>query len=73
MQNVESSAHLSIPLRLALGQAPEVPDLSISGHIDIPAGDLQVLPLLVKPEDSTVPLFDTTALHTLAAVDMALS
>jgi aspartate racemase len=31
------------------------------------------LPLLVKPEDSTVPLFDTTALHTLAAVDMALS
>ncbi len=31
------------------------------------------LPLLVKPEDSTVPLFDTTPLHTLAAVDMALS
>jgi aspartate racemase len=30
------------------------------------------LPLLVKPEDSTVPLFDTTALHTMAAVDLAL-
>ena len=31
------------------------------------------LPLLVKPEDSAVPIFDTTALHTMAAVDMALS
>jgi len=31
------------------------------------------LPLLVMPEDSTVPLFDTTALHAMAAVDMALS
>jgi aspartate racemase len=31
------------------------------------------LPLLVKAEDSQVPLFDTTELHALAAVDMALS
>ena len=31
------------------------------------------LPLLVKPEYSSVPLFDTTALHTAAAVDMALT
>ncbi len=30
------------------------------------------LPLLVKPEDSAVPLFDTTTLHANAAVDMAL-
>ena len=30
------------------------------------------LPLLVKPEDSAVPLFDTTALHAMAAVDFAL-
>jgi aspartate racemase len=29
--------------------------------------------LLVKPEDSAVPLFDTTALHADAAVDWALS
>ena len=28
--------------------------------------------LLVKPEDSTVPLFDTTLLHAQAAVDQAL-
>jgi len=31
------------------------------------------LPMLVKPEDSAVPLFDTTEIHALAAVDLALS
>lgn len=30
------------------------------------------LPLLVKGEDCAVPLFDTTALHAMAAVDLAL-
>ena len=30
------------------------------------------LPLLIKPEDSAIPLFDTTELHALAAVDLAL-
>ena len=29
--------------------------------------------LLVRPEDSQVPIFDTTALHAAAAVDMALA
>jgi aspartate racemase len=31
------------------------------------------LPMLVKREDSVVPLFDTTEIHALAAVDFALS
>ena len=31
------------------------------------------LPMLVKGEDSAVPLFDTTEIHALAAVDLALS
>ena len=31
------------------------------------------IPLLVTPEDSSVPTFDTTALHATAAVDMALA
>lgn len=31
------------------------------------------IPLLVKPEDSSTPLFDTTTLHALAAVDFALA
>lgn len=30
------------------------------------------IPLLVKTQDSAVPLFDTTEIHALAAVDMAL-
>ena len=29
--------------------------------------------LLVQPEDSAVPLFDTTALHAEAAVDLAIA
>jgi aspartate racemase len=31
------------------------------------------IPLLTKPEDATVPLFDTTTLHAMAAVDLALA
>ncbi len=31
------------------------------------------IPLLIKPEDSPVPVFDTTKLHAAAAVDFALS
>jgi aspartate racemase len=31
------------------------------------------IPLLVRPEDSTVPLYDTTALHARAAVERALT
>jgi aspartate racemase len=30
------------------------------------------IPILVKPEDANVPLFDTTTLHALAAVELAL-
>lgn len=30
------------------------------------------IPILIRPEDAAVPLFDTTALHALAAVDFAL-
>ncbi len=29
--------------------------------------------LLIKPEDSTLPVFDTTALHAQAAVDWAIA
>ena len=31
------------------------------------------IPLLIKPEHASLPLFDTTALHAAAAVDWALS
>jgi aspartate racemase len=31
------------------------------------------IPLLIKQRDTAIPVFDTTALHTRAAVDFALS
>ena len=31
------------------------------------------IPILVKAEDASVPLFDTTTLHAMAAVDLALA
>jgi aspartate racemase len=31
------------------------------------------IPLLIKAADSPLPVFDTTALHAVAAVDFALS
>jgi aspartate racemase len=31
------------------------------------------IPLLIKPEDTTIPLFDTTRIHARAAVDFALN
>lgn len=61
MQNVESTARLSVPLRLALGVKPVVPDEPVTGRIDIPAGDLQVLPLLVPQLQSARGKFDLTA------------
>jgi aspartate racemase len=30
-------------------------------------------PILLKPDDATVPLYDTTTLHAMATVDMALA
>src|SRR5262249_40195524 len=47
MQNVESSASVRFPLELALGEPVRVPDEPLTGQVNIPAGDLQVLPLIV--------------------------
>ena len=30
-------------------------------------------PLIIRPEDSPIPTFDTTALHALAAVEFSLA
>jgi hypothetical protein len=47
MQDVESSASVRLPLQLALGTPASVPDLPIQGQVDIPSGDLRILPLIV--------------------------
>lgn len=46
--------------------------LAAAGAQAIILGCTEIM-LLVREEDSSVPLFDTTALHALAAVDMALA
>ena len=46
-QNVQSTGSVRLPLELALGVPPSVPEKPIQGQVDIPAGDLQVLPLVV--------------------------
>jgi hypothetical protein len=61
IQNVESTAQLSLPLDLALGRPPAVPNEPIRGRVDIPQGDLQVLPLLVPQLQSARGRFELAA------------
>jgi autotransporter translocation and assembly factor TamB len=47
MRGVESRATLSVPIRLAFGEQPVELDQPLRGRVDIPAGDLKVLPMMV--------------------------
>jgi hypothetical protein len=46
-QNVQSTASIRLPVELALGAPARIPEKPIQGQVDIPAGDLAVLPLVV--------------------------
>ncbi|HHF43643.1 MAG TPA: aspartate racemase, partial [Candidatus Aminicenantes bacterium] len=46
-------------------------DLKSAGAQGIILGCTEI-PLLIKPEHSSLPLFDTTAIHARSAVDWAL-
>lgn len=48
MLGVESRAQLSVPMVWALGHEPSFPDEPLRGRVDVPAGDLKVLPLIVQ-------------------------
>ena len=61
MLNVESKARLAFPLHLALGDRPELGTSPIRGRVDIPSGDLQVLPLLVPQLQSANGRFELAA------------
>lgn len=61
MQNVESTARLSVPLTLALGRPVTVPDEAIRGRVDVPSGDLQLLPLIVPQIQSARGRFELAA------------
>lgn len=49
-----------------------IADLEARGAQGVVLGCTE-LPLIVRPEDSCLPTFDTTALHAMAAVDFALA
>lgn len=61
MLNVESTGRLSFPLHLALGDEPELGSTPIRGRVDIPSGDLQVLPLIVPQFQSAKGRFELAA------------
>jgi hypothetical protein len=52
MLDVVSTVRGRMPLRLALGRVPELPDEPMSWRVEVPKGDLKLLPALV-------PLFQT--------------
>ena len=62
----------TIPARIRANYRAIIARLVAQGADSVILGCTE-LPLLVMPADSSVPLFDTTTLHALAAVDKALS
>ena len=61
MQNVVSTLSGELPLQLALGRQPVMPDAPMHGRIQVPKGDLQLLPLLVPQIQSARGRFDLDA------------
>ena len=51
----------------------EIVELQAAGGAEAVVLGCTELPLLLKPEDVALPLFDTTTLHAMAAVDFALA
>jgi len=61
MLDVVSSIEGRMPLRLALGRLPEMPDEAMSWKVDVPKGDLRLLPALVPLIQSARGRFDLAA------------
>ncbi len=70
-RDVLGAALLAEPA-LALDYMLFIARLVDSGAEAVILGCTEIM-LLVRPEDSQVPIFDTTALHAAAAIDMALA
>ena len=60
MQGVVSTIQGHMPVALALGHAPQVPDAAMSWSVDVPRGDLKLLPALVPLLQSASGRFDLT-------------
>lgn len=61
MLDVVSTITGRMPVKLALGRLPELPEEPMSWNIDVPRGDLRLLPALVPLVQSARGRFDLTA------------
>lgn len=61
MLDVVSSVRGRMPLRLALGREPGLPDEPMSWRIEVPKGDLRLLPVLVPLFQTATGRFDLDA------------
>ena len=61
MQDVVSTLRGRLPIELALGRAPELPEAEMEWDVDVPRGDLKVLPALVPLIQSAHGGFDLVA------------
>ncbi len=61
MQGVGSRIEGRMPVLLALGRPPELPDAPMQWRADVPRGDLQLLPLLVPQVQSADGRFELSA------------
>ncbi|MFN8588045.1 MAG: translocation/assembly module TamB domain-containing protein [Candidatus Eisenbacteria bacterium] len=61
MLDVVSTIAGNMPVRLALGKLPELPDEPMSWKVDVPRGDLRLLPALVPLVQSARGRFDLSA------------
>lgn len=61
MQDVVSTLSGRLPVLLALGRDPVVPDTPIEGHVQVPRGDLKLLPALVPLIQAARGRFDLDA------------
>ena len=58
---VQSSASGEMPMRLRLGAQPELPDQAMAWKVNVPAGDLSLMPLFVPQIGSASGHFDLSA------------
>lgn len=61
MQDVASTIRGRMPVTLALGRAPELPDERMEWNVDVPRGDLKLLPALIPMLQSARGRFDLAA------------
>ena len=61
MQNVVSTVRGHVPVSLALGRTPSLPDAPMEWSVDVPRGDLKLLPALLPLIQSARGRFDLNA------------